>query len=330
MVWITEKSDGNAEIINLLDTSSGPFSIGPSVVGLGNFDGVHLGHQEIVKNCVYFAKILGAKPVVVSFLPHPVSLIRPESYLGLIESYEDKVNKLLNLGIANVISLKFDQAFAKLPAHEFINLLFKKFNPKKIITGSNFLYGHKKSGNVSTLHLEASTYGFSYTPIQQVFFEGMAISSSLVRDALSKGFIEKVKKLLGDANYSLSGTVTKGSQIASSKLEIPTANFAWPAELFQVKAGVYLSKVYVADNVFYFGLTHIGHRPSLTENNRVWVETHLFDFKGDLYGVTIKIELLSFLRPERKFASLETLKAQIDADIRLARHLINFGLERVV
>ena len=327
MVWITEKSNGNAEIINLLDASSSSFSTGSSVIGLGNFDGVHLGHQEIIKNCIYFAKLLDARPIIVSFLPHPVSLIRPESYLGLIECYEDKVNKLLNLGIASVVNLRFDLTFAKLPAHEFINLLFKRFNPKKIITGSNFFYGHKKSGNVATLHLEASIYGFSYTPIQQVFFEGMAISSSLVRDALSKGFIEKVKKLLGDTNYSLNGTVTKGSQIASSKLEIPTANFAWPAELFQVKAGVYLSKVCV-DNVFYFGLTHIGHRPSLTENNKFWVETHLFDFKGDLYGLTIKVELLSFLRPERKFTSLETLKAQIDADIRLARHLMNFGLER--
>ncbi|WHQ46711.1 MAG: riboflavin biosynthesis protein RibF [Candidatus Midichloria sp.] len=327
MVLITDRPSDNADIIDLaLDANSSYFFTGHSVIGLGNFDGVHLGHQEIIKNCIDFAKILGARPIIVSFLPHPVSLIRPESYLGLIESYEDKVNKLLNFGIANVISLKFDHALAKLSDHEFIDLLFKRFNPKKIITGNNFFYGHKKTGSVSKLHLEASRYGFSYTPIQQVFFEGVPISSSLVREALSKGFIKKVNKLLGDINYGLSSTVTKGSQVAGSKLGIPTANFVWPSELFQARLGVYLSKIRAGSD-FYFGLTNIGYRPTL-EDDKVWVETHLFDFMGDLYGAKIKVELLSFLRPERKFSSLETLKAQINADIRLAKHLMNFGLAK--
>ena len=318
----TQKS----EIVNLTVQdlySLDKFSVCCSVIGIGNFDGVHLGHQEIIKNCIYSAKLLNCQSVIISFFPHPTLLIKPTAYLGLITSYEDKIQKITNLGIEKVVNLTFDQDMANMTDHEFIDLIVKKFCPKKIITGDNFFYGSRKHGNVMKLSYAAHKLEFSYSVVQQIFYQNEPISSSLVRQALQKGFIEKTNLLLG-ANYTLTGKVQVGKKVASSKLGYPTANFMWPNDLFQIKFGVYFSRVFI-DDKFYFGVTNIGIKPTVSQNQEVIVESHIVDFCGDLYERVIKLELLSFLRPERQFSDLWMLKTQINKDVKLAKHLIKFG-----
>ena len=298
-----------------------------SVIGIGNFDGVHLGHQEVIKNCVYAARVLNCRPMIISFVPHPIAVIKPASYGGLITLHQDKIEKIISLGIKEIISLVFDQEMAKIADYEFIDLIAKKFCPKKIITGDNFFYGYKKHGNVMKLSQAAYRLGFSYSAIKQIFYQNEPISSSLIRRALEQGFIEKTNALLG-ANYVITGKVIVGKRVASSKLGYPTANFVWPHGLFQIKFGVYLARV-VIDNQSYFGVANIGIKPTVSRDHKVMVEIHILDFYGSLYEHLIKLELLSFLRPERKFADLGMLRTQINNDIKLAKHLIKFGSFRI-
>ena len=292
-----------------------------SAVALGNFDGVHLGHQEIIKNCLTAAKKLGVPSILLSFRPHPATILVPASDYKLIVQYNDKIQYIKSLGIDHVIELDFTPEFSKLTAEEFVqSVLIKQLNIKYLCTGNNFFYGHNRKGDVKKLMQESKQYNFEYQAINQIYMNDYAISSSLIRKMISRGSIETVNQMLG-RKYKINGIVNRGKQVAANKLGFPTANMKWDQDLIKPYPGVYISRVKLG-NIYKFGVTNIGYKPTVLDDGDFMVETHLLDFSDDLYDMNVAVELLAFLRPERKFDSISALKMQIENDMRSAKYHI--------
>ncbi len=283
------------------------------VLGMGNFDGVHLGHQEIIKNCVYAASIFKSEAVILSFAPHPVSVLRPDLYRGLIMTNDDKYQKILRLGIDKIIEIKFDKEFAKISAEDFLSAIFFSLRPKKIITGDNFYFGFQKSGNANLLNSRARAEKCRYLGLRELFHDGKKISSSLIRDCLSKGFIRRAGALL-NSYYEIKGVIVKGKGNGLRLFDTPTANLYWNDQLSNIRFGVYLTEVYIK-GIKYYGITNVGNRPSLSGAQGVWIESYILELDRVLYDTEVTLKFIMFLRPERKFNSLLALKFQIKRDV---------------
>ena len=290
-------------------------------VALGNFDGVHLGHQEIIKNCLINAQLLNITPIALSFRPHPAFILSPNNNHKLIIEYDDKIQLIRSMGISEIVELDFTQKFSEISSEEFIkHFLIDKFNTKYLCTGENFFYGFQKRGNINTLMRESILYGFRFQAINHVHMNYQSISSSLIRRLISRGSIETANRMLG-RNYKICGLINKGRQIAATTLGFPTANMQWNDNLVKPYPGVYLSRVKI-DEIYRTGITNIGYKPTVTSDGNFMTETYLLDFNQDLYNRYLEVEILSFLRPERKFSSILNLKNQIELDVRNAKNTI--------
>ncbi len=290
-----------------------------AAIALGNFDGVHVGHQEILRACVRYAKEHGVKSAAMIFDPHPSAFFKGGDFKPLM-TLEQKIARLKSLGIDFVIINKFDSEFSKISAESFIeDILVKRLGVKYLTTGYNFHFGHKRLGDVNLLSKEAKKFNFHYQKIDQVTLDYMNVSSSKIRELFSQGRISTASAMLG-ANVTITGKVIAGQKMAGKILGVPTANIALNTEVCLPLFGVYVVRVHV-DSSSYYGIANIGIKPTFNTTTPL-LEVNIFDFDKDIYDKTLDVELLVFMRPERKFSSIDDLKWHINFDIRSAKYAV--------
>ena len=298
----------------------------PTAIALGNFDGIHQGHQTVLQPIINFARTKGQPrvyPSVVSFTPHPREFFTGGK-LQLLTPIAEKAEILSELGIEQLILLPFDRRLASLSPQEFVELLVVQLKTKDISVGSDFRFGHQRKGTAEDLKNIAHSWGIivhinslhRYSDrdpkARREPNRSVRVSSSLIRQALSEGKTSLANTMLSRP-YSLIGTVVTGQQLGRT-IGFPTANLQLPTEKFLPRYGVYSADVFLQQTTVK-GVMNIGCRPTVA-GEAPTVEVHLLNWSGDLYGQTVKVNLMKFIRPEQKFASVEALKQQITKDCR--------------
>lgn len=283
----------------------------PTYLALGSFDGVHRGHQAILKKMVDAAQNSGVRSVILTFFPHPKRVIQelPDRYY--INTLEDRLTLLAAQKVDMVIAHPFNDEVRNIRADDFVDQLRDQLDMRQI-WGGNFAFGYRREGDRDFLRLLGPEKGFSVQLVESMeSWEGKLVSSSRVRSSLAVGDIGDVNGCLGRP-YSIKGTVIKGDQRGRT-IGFPTANLAVWDELLLPANGVYATNVWLGEERF-AAATNVGIRPTVNGRQRL-VEAHLLDFDGDLYGQTIRLEFISYVRSEQKFSGLPALKAQIYADV---------------
>lgn len=281
-------------------------------LALGFFDGVHLGHQAVIKSAVNFAKENGLKSAVITFKNHPCCYfynVCPKYILTSSERYKH----IEDLGVDYIYELDFNEDLSKLEAKDYLeNILIKNFSPKSISTGFNHFFGTNKSGNAKFLHDNQEKYGYKYFEIPPQKLKEEIISSTAIRNYLKSGEIVKANSMLGN-NFHISGKVIEGQKIGRD-LGFKTANTTYPTELVDIPFGVYETETQYGK-----GITNFGIRPTVNNTHEAVVETHILDFDKDIYGEVIDIKFKRMLRREQKFSSSDDLISQIQKDIDMIR-----------
>jgi len=295
-----------------------PLDLPRVVATIGNFDGVHLGHRQLIRDLVERAQHIQGTPAVVTFHPHPLQVLAPDNAPRQIQTLDQKLATVAKLGIRLAVVIPFTRELAQTSARDFaVRILHEQLRLHEIYVGPNFAFGHRREGSFNLLKEIGAEKGFFVGRIHQVQFRGNRVSSTAVRQALCAGQVSLARRLLGRP-YTLQGEIVHGTAIGSGIL-VPTANMRTANELMP-RNGVYVAVLEVAGRR-HRGVTNIGVRPTVTRDpgaGRI-VETHLLDFEGDLYGCAISLELLLRLREERRFDSIQALAAQIRRDIGRAR-----------
>lgn len=285
------------------------------------FDGVHLGHQHVIRQALIDARASGAKSVVATFDPHPLAVVRPDKAPRLLQSLRQRAREIGQMGADAVLVLRFDPDFSRKTGEQFVRELVVGFGALRSFTvGQGFHFGHGRSGNVPLLRTLGRELGFSVNAMAPIHIGTEAVSSTRVRTALREGKLAHVAELLGRP-YTLSGTVVMGDQVGR-KLGFPTANID-VSGLELPPFGVYAARVRhgAAEHI---AALNLGMRPTLNSPEpSLRFEAHLIDFEGDLYGAELQVGFVKLLRPERKFAGLDALKAQIARDVAAARELLS-------
>lgn len=283
----------------------------PTVLTLGVFDGLHLGHQEIVRTVVERALLVDATPTLITFDPHPRQVLKPDTAPPLLQTFHQKMEGLRMLGIEQVVVLEFNQPLAALSAEEFIQrFIVDALQAREVYLGKGFAFGHQRRGNIELLQTLSQQLGFHAAEVPEVQVRGHRVSSTLVRRLLKSGRVNVARRMLGRP-YGVEGTVTRGHGIGKQLL-YPTANLDIQNRVLPAD-GVYVTLALVGD-VWHRSVTNIGKRPTFGGEPESKVEAHLIDFDRDLYGQTLRVRVLHRLRGERKFASVDELRAQITRD----------------
>ena len=293
-----------------------------AVVTIGTFDGVHRGHQEILKNMVNRAKELDGESVVVTFYPHPRQVLSHDSCIRFISTQEEKIRHLEALGIDNLIIINFTKEFALISSDIFIkDYIVKNIHPAALIIGYDHHFGKGRTGDFDMLYELGSQYHFKVEKIQEQDVDNVAVSSTKIRQFLENGDIKHANMLLG-YEFSYTGKVIHGQQVGH-KMGYPTANID-VAEEFQLieKQGVYATFAEI-DGKSYPAMTYIGKRPTMHDNRPQSIETYIISFDGDLYDKEIKIRFVDFVRDDKKFDNFEALKRQISIDEQQIINILN-------
>ncbi len=290
---------------------------GPVVIAAGVFDGFHLGHRAVIDRTIAGARAAGGTPVVATFDPHPAAVLRPGSAPPLLTSTRHKIRLLADAGIAHVLVLGFDAAFAAQPPEIFIQALADACRPlREICVGEDWAFGKDRAGNLSLLTVLGKKLGFTATGHLPVIVDGKAVSSTAIRAAVESGALAEAARLLG-REFSVLGTVIEGRRLGRT-LGFPTANVRPESEQLPPN-GVYAVRVLI-DGKSHAGIANVGVRPTVSnEGVQRLVEVHLFDFSGDLYDCDIEVFFGRFVRPEQKFPDLDALRAQITSDVASVR-----------
>ena len=290
---------------------------GPVVIAAGVFDGFHLGHRAVIDRAIAGARAAGGTPVVATFDPHPAAVLRPGSAPPLLTSTRHKIRLLADAGIAHVLVLGFDAAFAAQPPEIFIQALADACRPlREICVGEDWAFGKDRAGNLSLLTVLGKKLGFTATGHLPVIVDGKAVSSTAIRAAVESGALAEAARLLG-REFSVLGTVIEGRRLGRT-LGFPTANVRPESEQLPPN-GVYAVRVLI-DGKSHAGIANVGVRPTVSnEGVQRLVEVHLFDFSGDLYDCDIEVFFGRFVRPEQKFPDLDALRAQITSDVASVR-----------
>ncbi|WP_200801226.1 bifunctional riboflavin kinase/FAD synthetase [Clostridium sp. Marseille-P2415] len=284
----------------------------PAVVTLGKFDGRHRGHQKLLKRMAEVKEEKGYKTAVFTFDMSPNALVAGDPQKVITTNLERK-NNLEKIGIDYLVEYPFTEETARMEPEEFVrHVLTGQMNARAIVVGTDCSFGYRGAGNAERLSQWKERYGYELTVIPKEQDDHRDISSTYIREQLDAGNMEKANELLGEP-YAIHGTVVHGNHIGGAVLGFPTANIIPPPEKHLPVFGVYVSRVYV-DGTYYGGITNIGRKPTVEGGSPVGAETFIYGINEDIYGKTIEVQLLHFLRPERRFEGLEQLKAQIEND----------------
>jgi riboflavin kinase / FMN adenylyltransferase len=291
--------------------------IGPTAVSIGNFDGVHIGHQSLFRRLAELGRHLRLRPTVLTFHPHPVRVLRPDKAPRLLSIPSQRYGWMEDLGISQIVELPFTEAISHLSAEAFVReVLAEKLQARLVLVGDNFRFGHRQAGDVNVLRALGGSLGMEIEIAEPVTLRGQMVSSTLIRELLAEGNVSLAWRMLGRP-YALEGDVVKGHGIGS-KQTVPTLNLANEGETLPAY-GVYVTRTEdLRDGRRWNSITNIGMRPTFA-GDAVTVETYLL---GALEGMTperIRVHLLKRVREERKFESPEALKAQILKDVERAR-----------
>jgi len=306
-------SDGTAFAREELRRAAAPGR--SAAVAIGVFDGVHRGHRYLIDHLVECARNEGLTPVVVTFHPHPRSVLRPETPLTYLCSLEERVELLRALGVDDVAVLAFTSELAQLSAHDFAALVVEELRMKLLVVGSDFALGRGREGTTDVLAGIGGEMGFAVDVVPLLAASGEKVGSTAVRQALARGDMETAASLLGRP-FALRGPVIKGAERGKG-LGFPTANMAFGQDRALPAFGVYVTRAYLREGVFP-AVTNIGLRPTFHEDKPT-VETFILDFQGEVYGQELRIELAHRLRGEVRFASPEALREQIEKDVAATR-----------
>ena len=286
-------------------------------LAIGNFDGIHLGHQKIIDELIEYSKIKNCSSAILSFKPHPRQFFSDEYRNFQIISEEEKIYLLDKQGIDHYFSLLFDENIASMSPKDFITkILAEKLHSTHLIVGYDFKFGKDRKGNASLLQEQSKNLGFDTNVIQPITsnYNSVVYSSSQIREFIRNGNVEKANLFLG-RNWSMQGTVIKGDKRATA-MNFPTANLV-PGELIHPKKGVYAIRARYIDR-WSKGIANFGERPTV-DGKRLLLEAHLFEFNQDIYGKELTVEFLTFIREEKKFDNFASLAEQIQKDIQLVK-----------
>ena len=301
------------EVLNQLTTLKDQY---PRItVALGTFDGVHIGHQKVISRSVESAKQLDGTSVVFTFSNHPLSIIAPERCPLQIITQDDKVELIEKLGVDILINIPFTAEFLKLSASQFIRLLLDQLNPKHILIGPNYFFGHKRCGTPELLQKSGLQYGFIVEINPTVYVDDVMVSSTLIRQMITAGQVHQAATLLGRP-VTLKGRVIHGAK-RGRLLGYPTINLGIASGLAIPQNGVYAVELIIQDNQFN-GIANVGTNPTFHDIGRR-IEVHILDFSGDLYGEAVTVRFLNHIRKEQTFSNSEELKSQIAKDIVAAQ-----------
>ncbi len=288
-----------------------------SIILIGNFDGLHLGHQKLFKLAKLYKKKYKKKIGVVNFDPMPKMFFNKSLKNFRLSNPHQKIKLLSKLKTDFVITKKFDKNFSRVKADNFIKeILYKKLNSKFIFVSNNFRFGNKREGDVDLLIKNEKIYNYKVINPKPLIKNKKIISSSVIRDLLEKGFLKLANRLL-NRNWTVQGTVKKGRQVGK-KIGFPTCNIDIK-DYVLAKPGVYAVKVLRENNTKYLkGIANLGFRPTF-DQKKILLEVHLFNFSGNLYNKLLSVEFIKFIRKEKKFKNINQLKAQIKKDLNIAK-----------
>jgi riboflavin kinase/FMN adenylyltransferase len=293
-----------------------------SVVTIGNFDGVHVGHQQLLKAIRAHADRIGGTAVVITFRPHPHFVLRPEAAPSLLNTYEEKLELLLQYGADIVVEEPFSREFSNVTPDQFVNqLLVSKLDTKVLYLGYDFAFGKERSGSVETLRRLAEARGIEMDVVPPFKVDGQPVSSSFIRKLLDSGDIPFVNRCLGRP-FFLRGRVWRGEGRGRT-IGFPTANLQTENRKYP-RVGVYATRCFWR-GAWHNSVSNIGYNPTFKGDGSelpLKIETHLFDFDRDMYGDEIVVEFHAFLRTEQKFAGVDALLTQIRADVATARETL--------
>ena len=289
----------------------------PTVLTLGVFDGLHLGHQLIMRTVVERARALGVIPTAITFDPHPRSVLHPQSSPPLLQTLDQKVEGFGALGIEQTIVVRFTEDFSKIAAEDFLrDVVMDRLHAREVYLGRGFAFGHNRQGNIGLLRQLSKELGFVAGEVPEVGLRGQRVSSSKIRELLALGKVNLARRMLGRP-YGVEGRVERGNERGHA-LGFPTANLR-PQNRVIPANGVYVTGTLI-DGQWRRSVTNVGTRPTFETGSEPSVETFVMNWDGDLYGDVIRVRFLYRLRDERKFDSLESLKAQITRDVERAQN----------
>ncbi len=284
----------------------------PVAITIGTFDGVHIGHRKILERVINHANNSNLKSAVLTFFPHPRMVLQKDADIKLLNTIEEKKAILEQMGLDLLVVHPFTKEFSRLSATEFVrDLLVNTLKSKKIIIGYDHRFGRNRNANISDLIAFGNTLDFSVEEIPAQEIDDVSVSSTKIRKALEEGDVETANSYLG-YNYMLTGTIKKGKGLGR-QIQFPTANIAIEESYKLIpKNGSYIVSSIINENVVY-GMMNIGYNPTV-DGTKKTIEVHFFDFDENLYGKKLQVDLLSRLRDEQKFESLEDLKNQLAMD----------------
>lgn len=286
------------------------------VMALGFFDGIHVGHAALINKIKQRAEETGAEPAVLTFDVHPDNLVFKKT-VPLINSAEDRENILIRcFGINDVVVIHFNQRVMHMDWHDFIDELIDEMNLRWIVVGHDFCFGYKGLGTAEKLKAYCAERGVGCDIIPAVCRDGVVVSSTLIRQLIESGEMEKANEYLGHP-HTITDVIRTGYHLGT-KMGTPTINMSFPQGVIIPRHGVYAAKAYI-DGQEYMSVTNVGIRPTVSDSGNVNVESFLLDFCGNLYGHRARIDFYKFLRPERKFDDVNELAAQIKSDAQTTR-----------
>jgi riboflavin kinase/FMN adenylyltransferase len=292
-----------------------------SVVTIGTFDGVHVGHKKIIKRLVQIAEKENLQAIVLTFFPHPRMVVQKDTTIKMLNTIDEKNNLMETEGVDHLVVKKFTKEFSRLSAQDYVrDILVDTLHVKHIIIGYDHHFGRNRTANINDLKAFGELYGFKVTEISAQEIDEVTVSSTKIRKALLDGDIKTANTFLG-YNFMLTGIVIKGKGLGK-QLKFPTANISIKESYKLIpKNGVYVVKAKIEDAVV-FGMMNIGTNP--TVNGKVQsIEVHFFDFSKDIYGLQLEVEILERLRDEQKFGSLDDLKDQLAKDLINSKQFLN-------
>jgi riboflavin kinase / FMN adenylyltransferase len=295
-----------------------------SVITIGTFDGIHLGHRKIIDSVNEIKKAERLRSVIITFEPHPQIVLKNKAPdIKILSTLDEKLEVFESLNVDIVYVIEFTKEFSRNSAEDFyVNYIINKFGLSDIVVGYDHMVGRNREGGFETLKGLSGKYEFEIHKIDELKTEGYIVSSTVVRHMLQSSSVKDAAMLLSDY-YSLTGEVIYGDELGR-KIGFPTANIKPVSEYKLIpNNGVYLVKSEI-NGKNYFGMMNIGVRPTVTESQKLTLEVYFMDFNGDIYGQTLKIKFLDFIRKEKKFISVEELKKQIEKDKEISKDLIKY------